>query len=66
MTQTESKTVRDAILDYIGPGSATKTTLVELYGDEYGDKEVKLELLNLLEEGVLEEHPGIDGAYRKQ
>ncbi len=56
---------RAGILEYIGPGSATKATLVDVLGDEHGETQVKVELMDLIDEGELVEHPEIDGAWMK-
>ncbi|SHG77857.1 hypothetical protein [Halobaculum gomorrense] len=58
------RSVRDAIIENLEqPGSRTKERLVDALADEYDEVHVKHALGDLLVEGVVEEHPGIDGAY---
>lgn len=56
--------LREEILETVEPASMTKETIVDQLADEYSEREIKTELADMLMDGDLEEHPGIDGAYR--
>jgi len=56
--------VREEIIDLVDPGSMTMETILEELAADYSKREVQITLIDLLDEGVVEEHPQFDGAYR--
>jgi hypothetical protein len=56
--------IREAILDLVDPGSMATNTIVSELGEQYPERDVKLELSEMICNGTLEEHPKIDGVYR--
>jgi len=56
--------IREAILDLVDPGSMATNTIVSELGEQYPERDVKLELSEMICNGTLEEHPKIDSVYR--
>lgn len=60
----ERREPHDSILDEIGPGSMTKSSVVDALEGEYDEQAVKIALSDLITEGELEEHPDFEGSWR--
>lgn len=56
--------IHEEIASLVEPASMTSATIVEELGDRHSKREVKLAILDMRDEGRLEEHPEIDDAYR--
>ena len=56
--------IREEIRDLVAPASMPAETIVETLGEQYSKREVQLELVDMVTEGELEEHPDFDDAYR--
>lgn len=56
--------LREEILELVEPGSMTTSTIVTELSDDHSERQVKLEVVELITDGELEEHPEIDDVYR--
>lgn len=56
--------IEDQIIDTIHPGSMAISTIVDELNSEYSRKEIKLALVDMIQDERIEEHPDFDGAYR--
>lgn len=56
--------LQQQIRETVTPGSMTKPKIVDALSDEFPETEVKIELVEMLTDGPLEEHPEIEGVYR--
>ena len=61
---TSASGIRESIQDLVSPGSMTLDDIVDELGDEYGKRDVQLELVEMIDDGELEEHPSFDDVYR--
>ena len=53
-----------AIVELVDPGSMPIGTIVDGLDDQYSAREVQIAVIDLLDDGTLEEHPEIDDVYR--
>jgi|GEM_PF-5912845 len=56
--------IRNVIIEFVQPGSMTTATIVDELANEYDEQDVKIAVVELLQEGSLEEHPQFDDVYR--
>lgn len=56
--------IRSDVRDFVDPGSMTPETIVDELSDKYWRRDVKLEVVDMIDKGDLEEHPQFDGVYR--
>jgi len=54
------------LVELFHPGSMAKPTLMDALDEEYGydEQKSKMLLFNAHQDGIIEEHPNIEGAYR--
>jgi hypothetical protein len=56
--------LRSAILELVEHGSMAPETIIDELAEQFENREIKLELVDMVSDGEIEEHPEIDDVYR--
>jgi len=56
--------LREEIRELVSPGSMTLDTIVEELSENYSKREVQITVVDMVDDGDLEEHPEFTDVYR--